>query len=207
MKTFNGVEIYENLKEIIDPSHTCLVVWDVQNGLVNRIFNKDSFLSSLKSLVEGIRGKMPIVYTLITPLPQGYQSGWNLFSMMRMYQVADPSKLPIFMAPGSPDREIPDAVKPQPGDLQMEKASPNIFLGTNFELMMKNRGVRSLIFTGIATEIGVEHSARDAAARGFYPVVVSDCVSSMNREGHERSLANLARVAMTAESKEILGLI
>jgi nicotinamidase-related amidase len=127
--------------------------------------------------------------------------------MMRMYQVTDPSKLPAFMAPGSPDREIPEAVKPQPGDIQMEKASPNIFLGTHFELMMKNRGVKSLIFTGIATEIGVEHSARDAAARGFYPVVVSDCVSSMNREGHERSLANLARVAMTADSKEILGQI
>src|SRR5208337_1808574 len=118
MKTFNGVVIYENLKEMIDPSHTCLVIWDVQNGLVNRIFNKDSFLSSLKPLVEGIRGKMPIVYTLISPLPQGYQSGWNLFSMMRMFQVNDPSKLPVFMVPGSPDREIHEAVKPQLGDIQ-----------------------------------------------------------------------------------------
>jgi nicotinamidase-related amidase len=207
MKTFKGVQIFETLKEIIDPSHTCLVVWDVQNGLVNRIFNKDAFLSSLKTLVEGLRGKMPVVYTLITPLPQGYQSGWNLFSMMRMNQVSDPSKLPIFMAPGSPDREIPESVKPQAGDIQLEKSTPNIFLGTNFELMMKNRGVKSLIFTGIATEIGVEHSARDAGARGFYPVVVTDCVSSINREGHERSLANLTRVALTADSKDILGQI
>ncbi len=38
MKIFNQVVIYENLKEIIDPSHSCLVVWDVQDGLVNRIF-------------------------------------------------------------------------------------------------------------------------------------------------------------------------
>ena len=70
--------------------------------------------------------------------------------------------------------------------------------------MMKNRGIKSLIFTGIATEAGVEHSARDAAARGFYPVVVTDCVSSMNPESHERSLANLARLTVTASSKEIL---
>jgi nicotinamidase-related amidase len=205
MKTFNQVEIFENLKEIVDPSHSCLVVWDVQNGLVNRIFNKDSFLGSLKPLVEGLRGKMPVVYTLITPLPQGYQSGWNLFSMMRMFQVSDPSKLPVFMAPGTADRGFPEAVKPQAGDIQLEKSTPNIFLGTNFELMMKNRGVKSLIFTGIATEMGVELSARDAAARGFYPVVVTDCVSSMNREAHERSLANLARLTVTADSKEILG--
>jgi hypothetical protein len=38
MKTINGVDIYENLKEIVAPAYTCLVVWDVQVGLVNRIF-------------------------------------------------------------------------------------------------------------------------------------------------------------------------
>jgi len=53
MKTIHGVEIYENLKETVDPAHTCLVVWDVQLGLVNRIFNRDAFLSSLRSLLEG----------------------------------------------------------------------------------------------------------------------------------------------------------
>jgi nicotinamidase-related amidase len=189
MKTVNGVDIYENLKEIVAPSHTCLVVWDVQHGLVNRIFNKDAFLSSLQPLLEGVRGRMPIVYTLITPLPLAYQSGWNLLSMMRRFGVDDPAKLPPFMAPGSPEREIPEAVQPQAGDLQLEKATANIFLGTNFELMMKNRGVKSLIFTGIATEMGVE---------------LTDCVSSMNQDSHDRSLANLARLTTLASSKEIL---
>jgi len=204
MRTIHGVKIYEDLKEIVAPSHTCLVVWDVQFGLVNRVFNKDAFLSSLQALLEGVRGRMPIVYTLITPLPLAYQSGWNLLSMMRRFGVDDPAKLPAFMAPGSPEREIPDVVKPQAGDLQIEKATANIFLGTNFELMMKNRGVKSLIFTGISTEMGVELSARDAAARGFYPVIVTDCVSSMNQDSHDRSLANLARLTTLASSKEIL---
>ncbi|MGB8294780.1 MAG: isochorismatase family cysteine hydrolase [Polyangia bacterium] len=204
MKTFNGVDIYENLKEIVEPSRSCLVVWDVQQGLVNSIFNKEAFLASLKTLVDGVRGRMPVAYTLITPLPQAYQSGWSLLSMMRRFRIDDPAELPVFMAKGSPEREIPEIVKPQPGDLQIEKASANIFLGTNFELMMKNRGVKSLIFTGIATEMGVELSARDAAARGFYPVIATDCVSSMNKDSHDRSLANLARLTTLASSGEIL---
>ena len=124
--------------------------------------------------------------------------------MMRRFRIDDPAELPVFMAKGSPEREIPEIVKPQPGDLQIEKASANIFLGTNFELMMKNRGVKSLIFTGIATEMGVELSARDAAARGFYPVIATDCVSSMNKDSHDRSLANLARLTTLASSGEIL---
>jgi hypothetical protein len=41
MKNANGVLVYENVREMVEPQHSCLVVWDVQNGLVDRIFNKD----------------------------------------------------------------------------------------------------------------------------------------------------------------------
>ncbi len=204
MKNFNGTEIFESLDEITRPSHTALVVWDVQNALVNRIFNKGEFLTNLKKMVESLRGKMPVFYTLIAPLPLGFRSGWNHYSMMKRFGVDDPAKVPAFMAPGTSDRDIPDAVKPQSGDIQFEKATPNIFLGTNFESMLRNRGIKSVIFTGIATEMGVEHSARDAAARGFYPVVVTDCVSSMDPEAHRRSLATMSRLAVTATSTEII---
>lgn len=70
MKNFNGMAIPENLKEILDTAHSCLVVWDVQNGLVNRIFNQDAFLEKLKNLLGRLRGKVPVFYTLITPLPR-----------------------------------------------------------------------------------------------------------------------------------------
>ncbi len=204
MKNFNGVEIYENLGEIVHPGHSCLVVWDVQNGLVDRIFNKESFMERLKKLVETLRGKMPALYTLITPPPPGFQSSWALYSMMKRYRVDDPSKLPVFMAPGSKEREVPSSVAPRPGDLTLEKPTANIFLGTNFENLMRNRGVTTLLFTGIATEMGVEASARDAAARGFYPVVVSDCVSSADKDAHERSLLNMSKMFIVEESAAIL---
>ena len=69
---------------------------------------------------------------------------------------------------------------------------------------MRNRSITTLTFTGIATEIGIESSARDASNRGFYPVVVSDCVSSMDQDAHERSLKNLDKIAIVKNSAEIL---
>ena len=66
MKKGNGIMVYESLREIIEPDHSCLVVWDVQNGLVDRIFNKEEFTSNLKNLIERLHGRMPIVYTLIS---------------------------------------------------------------------------------------------------------------------------------------------
>jgi nicotinamidase-related amidase len=200
----NGITIYEDLTEIVDPRHSCLIVWDVQNGLVDRIFNQEEFIGNLKRFVEILRNKMPVAYTLITPIPREFQSSWGIYNMMRRFNVKDVDKLPNFMPPGSREREIPEAVKPAKGDILLDKSTANIFLGTNFEMMMRNRRIATLIFTGIATEAGIESSARDASNRGFYPVVVSDCVSSMDKDSHERSLINLAKVVIVKKSSEIL---
>ncbi len=200
----NGITVYENLIEIVDPRHSCLIVWDVQNGLVDRIFNKEEFIGNLKRFVEILRNKLPVAYTLITPTPREFQSSWGIFNMMRRFNVKEVDKLPNFMPPGSREREIPEAVKPAKGDLLLDKATASIFIGTNFENMMRNRHITTLIFTGIATEAGIESSARDASNRGFYPVVVSDCVSSMDKDAHGRSLKNLEKVAIVESSSGIV---
>ena len=204
MKKVNGMTIYENIQEMVEPQHSCLIVWDVQNGLVDRIFNKEEFLTNLKSLVEKLRNRMPVVYTLITPLPRGFDSSWRYYSMMKRFNVNDISKLPPFMAIGSKEREVPEVVRPQPTDIVLNKSTPSIFIGTDFEYMMRNRGITTLIFTGIATEIGIESSARDASNRGFYPVVVSDCVSSADKGAHERSLENMSKLLIVEKSGNIV---
>ena len=161
MKNINGITIYENLKEIVDSKHSCLVVWDVQNGLVERIFNREEFMSSLKLFIEALRGKMPIFYTLIAPLPKGFASSWYYYSMMRRFGVDDIQKLPLFMAPGSKERMIPETIEPKSVDIVFEKSTASIFLGTNFEFMLRYRSITTIIFTGIATEMGIESSVRD----------------------------------------------
>ena len=77
-------------------------------------------------------------------------------------------------------------------------------MGTHFENMLRNRGARAILFTGISTEIGIASSARDAANRGFYTVVVSDCVSSGNKELHEATLKILGSICLVVSSREIM---
>jgi len=203
MKTVNGIDIYENLKEIVNPAHSCLVVWDVQNALVSRIFNKAEFIPALKNLVNALRGKIPVVYTLITPPQKEFRSSWSYYSMMKRFGIDDPAKLPEFIVKGSNDANISEDVAPKAGDVLLEKPSASIFIGTYFEQMMKNRNIKTLIFTGIATEIGVESSARDAANRGFYPVIAADCVSSMDKDAHNRSLENMKKMFICESSQTI----
>ncbi len=197
--------MYMNLKEIIDPNHTALLVWDVQNLLVNGIFNKKEFLKDLKSFIEIARVKnIPIIYSKITPLPRDYESSFRTFMFMKRFNIKDPEKLPRFLIPGTPEAEIPSEISPLNTDVVIEKNTASIFIGTNFEYLMRNRGIDTILFTGIATEFGVASSARDSCNRGFYTVVVEDCVSSFNQKMHEMTLDILKTICLVESSQNII---
>ena len=197
--------MYKSLAEIVGKDHTALVIWDVQNALVNSSFNKEEFLRNSKSLIKTARSnKVPIIYTKITPLPEEYESPWRTFMLMRRYGVDDPAKLPQFWQEDSPESEIHHEVAPMAGDLIIKKHTPSIFIGTHFEYMMKNRGIDTILFSGISTDIGIDSSARDSANRGFYTIVVQDCVSSSDKEMHEASLKTLKRICLVLPFKDII---
>jgi nicotinamidase-related amidase len=113
-------------------------------------------------------------------------------------------KLRPFLQPGSPESEINSEVKPMDGDIVLDKHTASIFIGTHFENLMRNAGITTILFTGISTEFGISSSARDAANRGFYPVVVEDCVSSYNRDLHEAALKTLTVMSIVVPSAEII---
>ena len=197
--------IYTQLKDIVNPSHTALVVWDVQNLLVERIFNREAFLEDSKSLIDKARkSQLPVIYTKIVPLPREYESPFRTYLFMKRFGVDNPEKLPQFLIPGTPEAEIHQAISPQIGDLVLDKHTASIFIGTPFEQMMRVKGIQTIVFTGITTEIGIASSARDSANRGFYTIVVEDCVSSPDKEMHESALKLLKRVCIVSSSQDLM---
>lgn len=152
---------------------------------MNSIFNKNEFLPKLQELIQAAREyNVPIVYTKITPLPERFQQPY----MRRNFNPGD----------------IVKEIYPKEGDVILHKNTPDIFVGTNFELMLRNVGITTIVFTGIATDIGVETSVRHAQALGFLPVVAKEAVSSADKEAHERSLANLQRLMLVLPNSEII---
>src|SRR3990170_1135804 len=85
-------------------------------------------------------------------------------------------------------REIVEELKPQPQDMVFQKRRPDGFVGTDFDLMLRSRNVKTILIGGVATEGGVEGSARSARNLGYDVVVVRDCVGSRNRELHDMAL-------------------
>ena len=188
-------KVYTEIKEIVNPEHTALIVWDVQKMLVNNIYNKEEFLKNINELIESARTKgMPIFFTRITPLPKEFESPARKYSSSKM-------KFNLSQLP----KEMFDlAIEPKSNEIVINKNTASIFIGTNFELMCRNAGIETLIIAGIATEIGVESTARDAANRGFYVVVDSNASSSSDKEAHERSLENMKKLFDVLSTDDII---
>jgi nicotinamidase-related amidase len=199
MQDINGKTIYSEVNEIVEPSHTALVVWDVQNLLVDSIFNKEEFTRNINFLIESARkSKISIFYTAIEMLPLKYESSSRLYTY---------NKLMAKMLRYMPEkRDLTLAINTKEEEMVITKHTASIFIGTDFERMIRNAGITTIIFSGIATELGIESSARDALNRDFYSVIVSDAVSSSDKDAHMRSLQNM-EIFLTVVSTDELASI
>ena len=92
---------------------------------------------------------------------------------------------------GSWGSEIIDALKPKDTEIIVEKHRYSAFYNTDLEILLRGLGVTSLILTGIATNVCVESTARDAHSRDFEVMVITDCTASSDVQRHRASLLNM----------------
>jgi nicotinamidase-related amidase len=91
-----------------------------------------------------------------------------------------------------------------PSDLVITKRQWGAFYGTELDLQLRRRGVRSIVLGGIATNIGVESTARGASELGYELVIAEDLCSSVSAEMHAFSVAHiLPRLARLGPSDAI----
>ncbi|RZZ81646.1 MULTISPECIES: hydrolase [Pseudoxanthomonas] len=89
----------------------------------------------------------------------------------------------------------------QPGDLRVTKRQWGAFTGTSLEQQLRRRGIDTIVLGGIATNFGVESTARHAWELGFAVVVAPDLCASVSEELHRMTLEHvLPRVARIVPS-------
>lgn len=118
-------------------------------------------------------------------------------------QPATVRSLPVDWSEPAPE------IAPQPGDIPIFKRQWGAFYGTDLDLQLRRRGIDTLILCGIATEFGVESTARDAYERNYRQIFVTDAMTGLTRESHENSLSRIfprmGHVRDTAWTLEALG--
>lgn len=122
---------------------------------------------------------MPVVF-----LQNGWDAGyveagtpaspnWHKSNALKTMR-ARPELAGKFLARGGWDYELVDALQPHPGDLRVHKPRYSAFFNSQLDSVLRARGIRTLIFTGIASNVCVESTLRDGFHLEYFGVLLED---------------------------------
>ncbi|MGA9086605.1 MAG: hydrolase [Methanoregula sp.] len=180
---------------------TALVVIDLQKGIAaqpTQPHPSSVVIKNAARLVTAFRkNTMPVFLVHVVSTPE---------TMIRVKSDASFSRT----GPMPPDwSEFISEIAPVPTDVVIGKKQWGAFYGTDLELQLRRRGMDTIVLCGIATDFGVESTARFAYEYGFQQVFAEDAMASMSAEQHHAAInfifKRMGRVRTTDEILAAIG--
>src|ERR1700675_2797711 len=163
----------------LDPRTTALVLVDLQKGILGFPLAPTSGAAVLQvgaQLAKRFRAAgAAVVLTNVT---------WSANFADALQQPVDrplpgPSQLPAHWS------DFPPELDHSPGDIVITKRQWGAFHGTELDLQLRRRGIKTIILGGVATNMGVESTARQARDLNYGVVLARQATTSLNAEMHD----------------------
>jgi ureidoacrylate peracid hydrolase len=110
----------------------------------------------------------------------------------------------IFVAKGSWESQVLPDIAPLANEIVIPKTASGIFNSTNFEYVLRNLYIESLIVTGLVTDQCVEGAVRDGCDRGFFITLVGDGCATHTQERHDASLSAVKGYCRVRTTDEVV---
>ena len=185
------------LETKIDVKKTALLVIDMQNDLVNvkeepftgvtkMVESKGVIGNIAKVITAARRAQMPLIFIGHVHREDNADVVPSITDMMLQAPPPSPGETPrVRMVEGTPGAQVVDELKPVSGDHVIWKRRSNAFYNSDLELMLRSRGVDTVIISGVVTNGCVANTVRGARERDLHVIVLSDCCATMMPEDDE----------------------
>jgi ureidoacrylate peracid hydrolase len=193
-----------SLAEKVDPAHTALLVIDMQNdfcasgGLVSKdgrdISSAQELAERLPGFIDAARAAGVLVVfirCLYTTEANTYLSDVWLEQAARKRE-GGYTRIPV-CCDNEWNGEFYGNVRPRKGDVVVTKHRYSAFHSTNLDLILRSNGIRSLVLTGVVTNVCVETTAREGFVRDYYIVAAEDGCAAYVQADHLQSMSNIDR--------------
>jgi len=199
--TVDGKHVFTELAELVDVSHTALLLIDMQRDFIDPagafgelgidLSMYDASRPALASLLSAARENSAlVVHIQNTALADRMSdSPAQIRFNLRMHEEAHSDRMPLhYTIPGTPGHEFVPEFAPQPGEAVVRKYRSSGFWGTNLDLLLRSNDIKTVVVAGCTTEGCVESTARDAMFNDYYVVIATDCVASDDPSQHDASM-------------------
>ena len=173
-----------------DPATTALIVIDMQRDFMepggfgetlgNDVSQLRRTIEPTAALLVACRAAgLPIIHTREGHLPDLSDCPPAKLNRGEPSQrIGAPGPMGRILIRGEHGHDIIDELAPAPGEPVVDKPGKGAFYATELGELLAEKGIRSLIVTGVTTEVCVHTTVREANDRGYECLVLSDCVGS-----------------------------
>jgi ureidoacrylate peracid hydrolase len=192
----------------VDLERSAIVVVDMQNAFASKggtldiagadLAGAPGVVCAIRSVLDAARpAGVPIVY-----LQTGYKRdlsdagglrspNYHKETAMRL-MCAKPELMGKLLTEGGWDFAIVDELAPHPSDIVVVKTRYSGFAGTTLDSQLRVRGIQYLFFTGIATNVCVESTLRDAYFHDYWPILLADAtMQAGERSAYDATIFNV----------------
>jgi ureidoacrylate peracid hydrolase len=194
----------------VKPAETAIVVVDMQNAYASPggyvditgfdVAGAAAAIVQTKKVVEAARAAGILVIFFQNGWDKDYveagtpwSPNWHKSNALKAMR-ARPELAGTLLAKGTWDYALVDELTPQPGDIVIPKTRYSGFFNTNIDSVLRSRGIRTLVFTGVATNVCVESSLRDAFHLEYFGIVLEDATHHLGPDFIQKaSIFNIER--------------
>ena len=192
MRTAFGLTIPQTLEEVCQPQRVALLVYDMQVGILSQIKNAERITQRvLKILTAARNAGVRVFFSRHLSLPKELMGMFQFRMAMAWQRVDSPDQVNPWFLRDAPGFQIVPELSPRPTEGVFDKLTMSAFEGTWLDLALRDCGINAFIIVGVATEIGIEPTARHGVDLGYIPVLITDACGAGSEEAGARSIESL----------------
>jgi ureidoacrylate peracid hydrolase len=213
-------KVLRTLGEQIRPEHTALIVIDPQEDFIGTngyaalylgwdVSRLQTAMRRLNNFLPKARGAgVKLIWVRTTygkdTLTPNVKALWSGMETKRVPQGKGPQ--PKFVKEGTPGANWwSEMTGPRPDEAVITKWHYDSFEDTNLDLLLRSSGIKTLVITGVLTNVCCETTLRHAFVKGYYGVLVSDCTDTVSQQQYQATLLNVRKhFVIVASSGEVL---
>lgn len=210
MERAYGLEIPQSLEEACDPARLALIVYDMQVGILRQLRDGEELVGKVVGVLEAARDAgIRVVFLRHMSLPNELAGVFQLRMAMAWQKASRAEDVTPWFLRDSPGFQLVPELSPRSSEAVFDKITMSAFEGTPLPIVLRDCGLTAFAIVGVATEVGIEPTARHGADLGFIPIVVADACGAGDEAAAERALASLrfAGDAFVTDSETFCGIV